>query len=210
MPRTGRPRLHPVREDYFDVELDVERAYWLGLILADGNVRLHGYWTVTLGLQASDKAHIEAWKAIIGGPPLQSIRGGDFWRLCVHSKAFCESVMRHGIFPRKTFEPSLPTARMEGDVLTSFLRGMFDGNGGFYFEAHGERRYLRATYTGPPKTVDWFVNQVGVQPPRPRVKNICAYACWSSEKDSIAIARRLYTAPGPALARKAEIAARYV
>ena len=123
-------------------------------------------------------------------------------RLTVGSRRLCGALYQWGLVPRKTWAPASPPP-MSGDVLTAFLRGIFDGNGCLHVNRKGN---LQAAFCGNPDVVDWFVAQSGHPHGGLRLRNTTAYAQWSGHARAVALAARLYSGPGPALARKLVIA----
>lgn len=201
-PRRGRPRINAVCEDLFDGQLDVERAYWLGFIYADGSVAYKPYWAVTVTLAAKDEGHVLALCHLLGGRVARTKSGAV--RLLAHSKALCRSLATHGVVPRKSYEPVAPPT-LTGDLHRAFLRGLFDGNACLHITRRG---HFQAAFCGHPAIVTWFCEQVGIETNgAPRIRGGAAYAQWTSSARATALAAFLYGGSGPHLERKARIAA---
>ncbi|GEL75693.1 hypothetical protein MVI01_74770 [Myxococcus virescens] len=203
--RTGQPRKNWVREDFFEEPLDVERAYWLGFIYADGSVVFKPRWALRVHLAAKDESHLSTLHARIGGR--LSWTKSRLRSLMACSRKLCLSLGRLGVVPRKTYAPCAPP-NLVGQEQRAFLRGLFDGNGCLHVSKRG---YLQAAYCGHPATVCWIVEQLGIDTNgKPRQRGGAAYAQWTSEGRAIALVQLLYGAPGPRLERKALIAQRYL
>ena len=203
--KTGCPRVIPVRDNCFDGVLDVERAYWLGFIYADGSITFKPRWTLSVHLAARDEPHVVDLRDFVGGRVSPTKAGAV--RLLVHSRALCLSLARQGVLPRKSFAPAAPPS-LDGDRRLALLRGIFDGNGCLHVTRRG---HLQAAFCGHPAVVAWFVDQVGVATNgTPRIRGGAAYAQWTSGQRAAELTRALYGAPGPRLARKAAVARRYL
>lgn len=202
--RSGRPRSVHVTEDYFD-DLGVEQAYWLGFIYADGCVIWtdsagRSRWVLTINLKPDDTDHLFKLHAALGG----SFKVGKAARLNAHSRYLCARLGSLGVVPRKSYAPCAPPP-MRGEVLRSFLRGMFDGDGCLHETKKG---YLQAAFCGHPAIVRWFVEKVGVSGSE-HLRDGTLYYQWSGGRQARALIRNLY--PGtPSLDRKAAIAARWI
>jgi hypothetical protein len=207
--RSGQPRKIFVEEGYFEAPLDVERAYWLGFIYADGSVCASPRWELKINLAEKDAEHLRSLQARIGGTfairtRSRCLKGGtDIASLGVYSRRLVLSLMRLGVVPRKTTNP-VPPPEMGGVVLVAFLRGLFDGDGCLHVTRRGS---LQAAFCGNWEVVDWFLRAVRIPVNgKPRRRGICAYAQWTSGWLAKALSGLLYNAPGPRLKRKGDIA----
>lgn len=199
--RSGRPRRNPVHAGLFEGSLGVESAYWLGFIYADGSVAYKPRWCVSVSLASRDEAHVHALQAVLGGRVAATKAGAV--RLMVHSKELCRSLAKRGVVPRKSYVPVEPPA-LGDEPGRAFLRGLFDGNGCLH---RTKRGHLQAAFCGHPAVVEWFCRQVAVPTNgAPRVRGGAAYAQWTSSGRAASLAQLLYDAPGPRLARKAQLA----
>lgn len=144
--------------DYFENIDTPEKAYWLGFIYADGNVRedtvRHGY-AVSIGLQKSDYKHLKKFnKALNGNVEVKfnsstcNLNGKicEACRIEFHSKKMVQDLKRHGAVPNKTFVIEYPDIPNEFD--RDFIRGYFDGDGCLYKSDHkGKTSTLHANFT---------------------------------------------------------------
>lgn len=122
---------------YFD-NIDTEmKAYFLGYIIADGNVSIcKGQYAFKITLQYQDRYIIE--KLVNELEAENHIR--NFWQksptsdnvnqysyVSIGNKHLVKSLMNLGIIPAKTFHETLPNIRP--DLVRHMVRGFFDGDG---------------------------------------------------------------------------------
>lgn len=117
--------------DYFEKIDSEEKAYWLGFIAADGNVR-EGKKSVNLfelSLKLSDSSHLEIFKdAINFKKPI--LKDHFRCRLMLADVVFCRNLIDKGVVPRKSLILKFPTEeQVPTELIRHFIRGYFDGDG---------------------------------------------------------------------------------
>ena len=122
--RKGR---YTLDEDYFN-SIDTERkAYWLGLIAADGCVTESNYFAISL----KDREILEKLKNDLnfsGDIYIPKTKEGTYYRLNFSSKRICDALRSCGISERKSLIfNDLP--KMRSGLIRHFFRGYFDGDG---------------------------------------------------------------------------------
>lgn len=111
-------------EDFFaSIECEAQ-AYWLGFLTADGCVGDDG--RIGIGLQAGDRAHLEALRDAVGGA--QKIWSSEHEA----SITFCSPHMasdlaRWGVVPRKSLVST--AADVPDHLARHYWRGVVDGDG---------------------------------------------------------------------------------
>jgi hypothetical protein len=124
--------------DYFDIIDRPEKAYWIGMLLADGCIsREH---EVILSLNVRDIEMIRAFKKAFGSnshitiqKQLKSVRGGKEFlstsaAIRVRSRRLCAALAGYGILPGKTFRPRMAKG-IPPQFERHFWRGAVDGDG---------------------------------------------------------------------------------
>lgn len=134
-------RKHSVNENYFSVIDTEKKAYWLGFIYTDGCVMVHkntGSKTLEITLNIQDINHLEEFrKDISASNPVKVINNGSACRISIHSKIIVDDLIRHGVIPRKSLTAIPPDDDLIPQSLQHhFIRGMFDGDGGFTKDKH--------------------------------------------------------------------------
>jgi hypothetical protein len=143
--------------DFFDIVDRPEKAYWLGMLLADGCVSTEN--EVILSLHVRDRDTVEAFKMALGSHAqitiqgqLKSIDGGQPFHsttaaVRVRSRRLSAALARHGILPGKTRDPRM----VEGippEFERDFWRGAIDGDGWICWGARGKSRQFIVGFTG--------------------------------------------------------------
>lgn len=131
-------QMYHINEDFFDTVDTQEKAYFLGLLYADGCNQPDKY-RIRLGLQTADKALLERFRDAVfpEGRPLSCIRAhtdkagrhrGEMWELRISNKHMSAVLEAHGMVARKTFVLAFPEW-LRGDLIPHFIRGYNDGDG---------------------------------------------------------------------------------
>lgn len=125
-------RRYKINESYFD-KIDTEdRAYFLGILYADGYVS-EEFNKVRLSLIESDREILDKLsKFIYKDRPLLFLKKANIsnmnqFSLDVSSKKIVCDLVKHGCVQCKTFKIRLP--RLDNKLLCHFIRGYFDGDG---------------------------------------------------------------------------------
>lgn len=126
-------RKYSVNEQYFNTIDTPEKAYWLGLLWADGNIskttpRSSSPNRLRLSLKADESHHLELLQTHLQSDhPLKksvSSYNSQSVVLDVNSRPLCEALESLG-FGLKSERTNIP----EIDHLSHFIRGYFDGDG---------------------------------------------------------------------------------
>lgn len=119
-------------ENFFD-NIDTEqKAYFLGLLMADGNIYKNN---VRLLLQDTDRYIIEyLQKLILFGGKLYNRKSKNNRKSCtsivLNSRKMCESLERYGCVPNKSLILQFPSQEIvPKHFIHHFIRGYFDGDG---------------------------------------------------------------------------------
>lgn len=128
---------------YFKHIDTIEKAYWLGFIMADGCVSARekdGKWLrLSIALQARDIEHLNKFIMNINGdmiPREYEVGLGDkshkTCSITINSDEMARDLIKQNVCVNKTYDfkthPKLPN-----DLFTHYLRGYFDGDGCLYF-----------------------------------------------------------------------------
>lgn len=146
-------------EDYFKNINTERKAYWLGLIAADGCVHKQKgkdkCSSLTMNLHEQDKEILEKFTEDIESTyPLQHVvvnKGKRFEsplvKFNIHSMNLCEDLVKLGIVPRKTYSLEMPN--IPEYLESHFIRGFFDGDGhlNYYIRTNKDNGKQRYTYS---------------------------------------------------------------
>lgn len=131
-------RKHTLDIDFFETIKSPEVAYWLGFIIADGYLtQAHN----KLSLKVKDKDILPKFKKCInaGSPvreafPFDKRTGKNYCSQSIQicSKDFCKHLLNLGVSNAKSQKCLPPPMREE--FYSHFVRGVFDGDGGFFMK----------------------------------------------------------------------------
>jgi intein/homing endonuclease len=145
-------RKYNIDENFFDLIDSEERAYFLGLLFADG-CNFTKKNTVSIGLQERDKDVLVLLRdAIKTNKPLYFVNRNkshptwqNQYKLVIHNKKISATLDSLGChnkkslilrFPRKGIIPT--------NLISVFIRGYFDGDGCIYIDKNNKKDYWAA------------------------------------------------------------------
>lgn len=124
-------RKYDLDETVFETIDSEEKAYWLGFILADGNVYKNEktyQHLLQIGLSIKDFAHLEKFKKFLKtNLPIKLNKNKTSCILQVQSKKILSDLEKYNIFPRKTFTATYP--KIKEELNKHLIRGMIDADG---------------------------------------------------------------------------------
>lgn len=124
-------------QEYFDNINTEMKAYFLGFIVADGNVSIcNNQYALKITLQKQDRYVIE--KMLDELQSKNTIRDFkqksptsdmvyDYSYVSIGNKHLVKSLIRLGVIPAKTFHETIPN--ISDNLMPHFIRGFFDGDG---------------------------------------------------------------------------------
>jgi DNA-directed RNA polymerase specialized sigma24 family protein len=125
-------RQHSVNERFFATIDTEEKAYWLGLLTADGSVRVN---SVTLVLHAKDEAHLYKFKTSLQAEhpvyPIERERKGKhekYFGIRINSQQMVQDLAAHGVVERKSLIVE-PSPYVPDEFARDYWRGEIDGDG---------------------------------------------------------------------------------
>lgn len=115
------------KEDFFDVIDTEEKAYYLGWLMADGNVSIYnGQYSIKIHIAIKDKEIIDNFLEAIESTNKPKDKGNSYY-VSLTSRHMVESLMRLGVVPQKTGHEYMPD--IPAEMIPHFIRGFFDGDG---------------------------------------------------------------------------------
>jgi hypothetical protein len=137
----GNNRKHTLNDLFFDDINNSNALYWLGFLMADGCVSKY-----YIGLDIKDKEHIEKIKlafestAPIYTKIIKNNQRNPLWKDSVtygihfHSLKLIDAAKRNGLNRKKSLDMVFPEHLINHSLINHFMRGYFDGDGGFSFQ----------------------------------------------------------------------------
>lgn len=135
-PAEQNKRIYNIKQDYFSEINNEEKAYFLGLLFADGNVSVK-FNDIKLGLHPKDVDILNKFsKSIYGFEKVhKDIHHQDdgstmeYLYVVVSCKKMKQDLIKLGCGPQKTFNIEFPINIIDNSLLRHFIRGYFDGDG---------------------------------------------------------------------------------
>ncbi len=130
-------RKYELNENYFDNIDSEDKAYFLGILYADGTNSLKNY-EVSLRLQETDLNILMKLNSLIqptkpiGFIKSKNINWQNQYRLLINSKKISKRLSELGVTPNKTFITTYPLF-LDNKFNKHFIRGYFDGDGSVFF-----------------------------------------------------------------------------
>ena len=143
-----------IKIDFFEVIDTEEKAYILGLLMADGCVRKKsGSYYLSLGL--IDLDIIKKIQTILNSnskisttePNEKNNRINNLYTFHIFSNTFCRHLLKYGIIPNKTYNTNHLTDLVPDNLMRHYLRGLFDGDGSI--GCYNTRYYITLTSYHP-------------------------------------------------------------
>lgn len=136
----GRHLTTIIDESVFD-SITPESAYWIGFLMADGNVYLKRH-CISLKLAEKDAEHIYKFQTFLhtnyavthySATCTNNNKAYAAVRLCIYSKRLTEKLATYGVLPNKSFTAKAVNVETNRD----FWRGVVDGDGCLRFCKNG-------------------------------------------------------------------------
>ena len=143
--RRGSAKNRTLNEHFFETIDSEEKAYFLGLLFADGNITNDTSRkrnpTIRLQLKLSDQKLIEDFRKTINGSgaiTYDKREKKEAACFSFRSKIMADDLSKYGIIPNKTYlTKHLP--EIPNEFLKDFLRGLLDGDGSIYQETKSKK-----------------------------------------------------------------------
>lgn len=119
------------KENYFDI-IDTEaKAYFLGWIMADGNVSIYnGQYSLKIHIALVDREIIDKFLEAIDSKNKASVKSGKnpSYYVSLTSVHMCNRLIELGVIPCKSGREKFPD-QVPANLYSHFIRGIFDGDG---------------------------------------------------------------------------------
>lgn len=186
-------RIFHLDEHFFDKIDTHEKAYWLGFLLADGNIDKSNY-SIRIGLQWRDAEHLKKLRRTIkyGGSVkhykfIQNNKIREKAHLGLASKYLCNSLAKIGWHEFKKYGKTSILEKVEHKVSISLIRGLIDGDGSIGNGVDTRRNnYAFLHFTDLHKNVvEWFVQWMSKHFQIPKMKVRANNSAWAVRYGSI-------------------------
>lgn len=139
-----------IKEDYFET-IDTEvKAYFLGLMIADGNVfqpKDGRSMSTSISLNKEDKYILEKFREELGVYNIVANDGRGCYYMAVRSDKIAQDLSQYGLVPQKTLLSYLPQ-NIPSKLMRHLVRGLLDGDGNLYIKPHKGKFVHRVSFCG--------------------------------------------------------------
>lgn len=156
---------NPNMKEHFFQEINCEEnAYFLGLLIADGNVfkdNTGRQASISITLNLKDKYMLQKFKDILQANTSINYDGRGCGQIAVRSNIMAEDLAKYGVIPHKSYCTYLP--KISNQYMWHVLRGIFDGDGSILAKPSpnndGHNRFLHSiSFCGTHKLMDDISN----------------------------------------------------
>lgn len=133
VPKYSKAKLNnPDMDEHFFKIIDSEtKAYFLGLLISDGNVfkdNTGRQASISITLNSDDEYILNKFKNIVRANTSISYDGRGCGQIAIRSNIMAEELSSYGVVPRKSYITYLPK-NIPQNMMNHLIRGIFDGDG---------------------------------------------------------------------------------
>lgn len=141
-------RKYELNQNFFENIDSEEKAYWLGFLYADGNVRISKSGQHLIQLKVYDKEVIEKFlKSLNCNMPIGEYTnwtGHKYFGAHLTSEKMFSDLCKHGCVPNKSLILKFP--ELSKEMAKHFIRGYFDGDGSVFINC---KKWIKTPKTNP-------------------------------------------------------------
>lgn len=132
VPKYTKAKLNnPNMNEHFFQDINEEtKAYFLGLLISDGNVFKDDTGrqaSISITLDLKDEYILEKFKEVLQTNTSIGHDGRGCGQIAVRSNIMAEDLAKYGVIPRKSYNTYLP--QIPEEMMSHLIRGIFDGDG---------------------------------------------------------------------------------
>ena len=148
-----------LKEDYFHGIDSEEKAYFIGLLISDGNVFKDGtkQASISITLDLNDEYILQKFKEVTGTNTNVGHDGRGCGQIAIRSDIMANDLETYGIVPRKSYITYLPT-NIEDKWMPHLIRGILDGDGHIIAHQNGTRFLHGISFCGSHKLMEDLSN----------------------------------------------------
>jgi hypothetical protein len=148
---TKKVRRLPLNDFVFDV-LSEEPLYWIGFLMADGNVSARLGETPSVSVASGDLEHVRKFaKFMESGHKIykntSSGKKNPVYQLAFRSDRLAGRLAKFGVVPRKSHVAHVPDDNPNVIFSRHYNRGLIDGDGSLWWQKSKTNKYPILTFT---------------------------------------------------------------
>lgn len=151
VPKYTKAKLNnPNMKEHFFQEINNEAsAYFLGLLISDGNVFKDSTGrqaSISITLDLKDEYMLKKFKEVLQTNTSIAYDGRGCGQIAVRSNIMAEDLAKYGVVSRKSYSTYLP--QISKEMMPHLIRGIFDGDGSIMAKPNpnndGHNRFLHS------------------------------------------------------------------
>lgn len=148
-----------LKEDFFHIIDSEEKAYFIGLLISDGNVfkDTTRQASISITLDLEDEYMLAKFKEVLNTNTSISKDGRGCGQIAARSDKMAEDLATYGIVPRKSYITYLPT-NIDNKWMSHVIRGILDGDGHIAAHQNGTRFLHGISFCGSHKLMEDLSN----------------------------------------------------
>ena len=168
IPKYTKAKLNnPNMKEHFFQEINCEEnAYFLGLLISDGNIFKDDTGrqaSISITLNLKDEYILEKFKEVLQTNTSIGHDGRGCSQIAVRSNIMAEDLAKYGVIPRKSYNTYLP--QVSNQYMWHLIRGIFDGDGSILAKPNpnndGHNRFLHSiSFCGTHQLMDDISNYI--------------------------------------------------
>lgn len=158
-------KIYTINDNYFENIDTPRKAYWLGMIYADGSIKkikdeleetlAEGSRRLTFGLNIDDEYMVKNLIDDLGSDHyVHHYKTLAYFN--ISSVKMFNDLVNHGIVPNKSYVYTFPL-NVPNNLITHYVRGVFDGDGC----VTGKEKQMQVQITGNKPFCDWICKVIG-------------------------------------------------
>lgn len=153
-----------LKEDFFHYIDSEEKAYFIGLLISDGNVfkEKTRQASISITLDLKDEYMLKKFKEVINTNTNIGYDGRGCGQIAIRSDIMAKDLEKYGIVPRKSLITYLPT-NIEDKWMPHLIRGILDGDGHIAAHQKGKRFMHKISFCGSHKLMEDLSNYCSQQ-----------------------------------------------
>lgn len=151
VPKYSKAKLNNpnANERFFENIDSEEKAYFLGLLISDGNVfkdNTGRQASISITLDLNDEYILQKFKEVLNINTSISKDGRGCGQIAIRSNLMADDLKQYGVVPRKSYTTYLP--KINDIYMSHLIRGILDGDGSILAKPSpkqdGHNRYLHS------------------------------------------------------------------